>query len=336
MRWYWIALALAWGLALSVAGRAADFQWQLRKGFRPPATPADNPMSAAKVELGRHLFYDKRLSGNGTQSCASCNKQELAFTAGKARAEGSTGPLHSRSSLSLVHVGYFPALTWVSATLDSLEEQALVPMFGTDPVELGLKGREEALLRRIEAEPIYQRLFPEAFRGEGPSVQNIAKSLAAFQRSIISVRSPYDRYRYDGEEAALSEAAKRGEKVFFSSEKAGCFQCHGGWTFAGPLRFEGGAKTLAELHDTGLGGEFRAPTLRNIAVTAPYMHDGRMATLEEAVEHYNEGGRGKAKSPILRKLGLTAAEKADLIAFLHSLTDEELLRDRRWSDPWKR
>jgi cytochrome c peroxidase len=260
----------------------------------------------------------------------------LAFTDGKARAEGSTGQLHSRSSMSLVNVGYLPALTWVSATLDSLEEQALVPMFGSDPVELGLKGKEEALLRRIGIEPVYQRLFPEAFPGERPSVQNIAKSLAAFQRSIVSARSAYDRYRYDGEEAALSEAAKRGEKIFFSSEKAGCFQCHGGWSFAGPLRFEGGPKALAELHDTGLGGAFRAPTLRNIAVTAPYMHDGRIATLEEAVDHYNEGGRGKAKSPILRKLGLTPAEKTDLIEFLRSLTDEELLRDRRWSDPWER
>ncbi len=165
---------------------------------------------------------------------------------------------------------------------------------------------------------------------------NITKALAAFQRTIISTRSLYDRYRYEGEEAAFSEAARRGEKLFFSGEKAGCFQCHGGWSLAGPLRFAGGTNVKVELHDTGLDGEFRAPTLRNIAVTAPYMHDGRMAALEDVIEHYNEGGRGKAKSPLLRKLGLTATEKADLLAFLRCLTDEEALRDARWADPWKR
>ncbi len=317
-------------------------------------------MSVAKIELGRHLFYDTRLSVNGTLSCAGCHRQELAFTDGLARAKGATGELHPRSSMSLVNIAYAPALTWADPKLDSLEQQALVPVLGTEPVELGLRGQEEKVLQELQRLPVYQRLFAAAFPGEDDPfrLENVTKALAAFQRTIISTRSPYDRYRYGGEESAISSAAKRGEVLFFSGENAGCFQCHGGWNFSGPVRWEGGPAVEPEFHNTGLyekypapntglkrqtgnpldAGKFRAPTLRNIAVTAPYMHDGSIATLEEAIEHYAKGGRAAAspnKSTILRPFRLTAAEKADLIEFLRSLTDEELLRDPRWSNPWR-
>ena len=130
--------ASAFAIAAGLMG--ADFDWNLPKGFPRPSVPADNPMSAAKVELGRYLFYDKRMSVNGKESCGSCHRQELAFTDGRAHAEGTTGQLHPRSSMSLVNVAYAPFLTWANPTLDSLEEQALIPMLGEEPIELGLEG----------------------------------------------------------------------------------------------------------------------------------------------------------------------------------------------------
>src|ERR1700732_3216205 len=145
----------------------ADFNWNLPKGFPRPRVPADNPMSAAKVELGRYLFYDQRMSVNRKESCGSCHRQELAFTDGRARAEGTTGQLHPRSSMSLVNVAYAPVLTWANPALDSLEEQALGPMLGTEPIELGLKGHEQELLERLKREPVYQGLFPQAFADDG-------------------------------------------------------------------------------------------------------------------------------------------------------------------------
>ena len=345
--------------ALAAACAAQPFDWGLPPGFPAPYVPPDNPMSAAKVELGRRLFYDTRLSVNGAQSCASCHRQELAFTDGLARAKGTTGEQHPRSSMSLINAAFAPSLTWADPALVELEAQALVPMFGTDPVELGLKGQEARLLADLRADPLYRRLFAEAFPGQPQpaTIANITKALAAFQRTLVSARSPYDRYRYGGDPSAISEAAKRGERIFFSGEKAGCFQCHGGWNFAGPVRHQGRPGIETEFHNTGLyerypepntglarhtrnpadAGKFRAPTLRNIAVTAPYMHDGSIATLEEAIAHYAAGGRARTnprRSPILRPLNLTAAEKEDLIAFLHSLTDLEALRDPRWANPW--
>src|SRR3984885_10419529 len=141
----------------------ADFDWNIPKGFPRPIVPADNPMSAAKVALGRYLFYDKRISVNGKESCGTCHRQEFAFTDGGARAEGTTGQLHPRSSMSLVNVAYAPSLTWANPTLHSLEEQALIPMLGEEPVELGLKGREQTFLDTLRGDDRYRLLFPRAF-----------------------------------------------------------------------------------------------------------------------------------------------------------------------------
>jgi len=341
-------------VALRVA--AADFEWTLPKGFPKPAVPANNPMTPAKVELGRYLFYEKRMSSNGHESCGSCHRQELAFTDGRARAEGTTGELHPRSAMSLVNVAYNPVFTWANGTLDSLEEQALIPMLGENPIELGLKGREQKFLDAIGHDAVYQRLFPIAFPGEAnpTTLVNVVKAIAAFERSIVSMRSPYDRYRYGHEENAISESAKRGEFLYNSSERAGCFQCHEGWSFSGSVRFEGGRETRGRFFNTGVSeyaapnrglfeqsgraedvGRFRVPTLRNVAVTGPYMHDGSLTTLEDVIDHYAAGGRMEHpnKSATLRKFSLSIREKQDLVEFLKSLTDEDVLRDTRWSDP---
>jgi cytochrome c peroxidase len=265
--------------------------------------------------------------------------------------------------MSLANVAYVPLLTWANPTLTSLEEQAHIPMLGVDPVELGLRGHETDFLAAVRSDPVYQRLFPQAFPGDGDiyTLAHVTNAIAAFERTIISMRSPYDRYRWEGDPSAISDAAKRGELLFFSSERGGCFQCHGGWNFSGAIRFEGsedsgrGNDRLLVFFNTGVStyaapnrglfehthrtediGKFRPPSLRNIAITGPYMHDGSLATLEQVVDHYAAGGRvdHPNKSHILRKFPLTDRDRRDLVEFLKSLTDEELLRDPRWSDPW--
>src|ERR1700681_3051228 len=142
----WLLKRVTFGFAIAAGLMGADFDWNLPKGFPRPIVPADNPMSASKVELGRYLFYEKRISVNGKESCGSCHRQDLAFTDGRARAEGTTGQAHPRSALSLVNVAYAPSLTWANPTLDSLEDQALTPMLGEEPIELGLKGHESDFL----------------------------------------------------------------------------------------------------------------------------------------------------------------------------------------------
>src|SRR5262249_19905948 len=270
-------------LAASLLG--ADWDWGLPKSFPRPAVPASNPMSTAKVELGRYLFYEKRMSVNGKESCGSCHRQELAFTDGRARAEGTTGQLHPRNSMSLVNVAYAPTLTWANPALESLEEQALTPMLGEEPVELGLKGHEKEFLDTLKHDPIYQKLFVQAVPGAADvyTLENVTRAIAAFERTIVSVRSPYDRYRWGGEPTAISDSAKRGEILFSSSERGGCFQCHGGWNFSA-VRFEGSRDRRSEgsgFFNTGVSayaepnrglyelthraedvGKFRAPTLR--------------------------------------------------------------------------
>ena len=361
-------------VALPVAACSTEggYAFELPEGFPEPRVPEDNPMSEAKVELGRHLFYDTRLSGNQTQSCASCHVQELAFTDGLPRGEGSTGEMHPRGSMSLVNVAYAPTLTWASPVTRRLEDQALTPLFGEEPVELGLANMEDVLFERLRAEPRYQALFEEGFpRDADPfTLGNLTKALASFQRTLISARSPYDRYAA-GDEAAISESARRGAEFFFG-EVGECFHCHGGFLFSSAVDHMGNVFDQATFQNNGLYdvdgrgayppentglfeftgersdmGKFKPPTLRNIALTAPYMHDGSIETLEGVLEHYAAGGRnvtegpyvgdGRAnpnKSIFVHGFEMDEQLKADLLAFLESLTDEALLEDPRFSDPW--
>ncbi len=351
----------------------APYRWQLPPGFPEPVVPADNPMTDAKVALGRHLFYDTRLSGNGTFSCASCHLQSRAFADALPRAVGSTGEIHPRGSMGLANIAYSPALTWANPLMRSLEQQALVPMFGEDPVELGLSGQEQQLLARVREVPRYKALFAAAYPGSGEpvSLDHIVKAIASFQRTMISGRSPYDAYK-QGRTAAISASARRGEELFFS-EKTECFHCHGGFNFTGTVNYVGKGFVEIEFHNTALYnidgqgkypapntgveavthepedmGKFKAPSLRNIAVTAPYMHDGSIATLDEVIEHYNAGGRtvktgphagvgaeSPLKSEFIKPMELTPQEKRDLVAFLRSLTDSTFLRDPRFTNPWR-
>ena len=295
-----------------------------------PRIPEDNPLTAAKAALGRRLFYDQRMSVNGAYSCASCHRQRLAFTDGRARAVGATGQLHERGAMSLVNVAYAAALNWFRPDRTLLERQALTP-----PAELGLDLASPRFLAAVRADPVYRGLFPAAFPGQADPFLpgNILKALASFERTIVSARSPYDRYHLGGEEYAISDAAKRGEVIFWL-RSVGCFRCHGGFNFSDATDWEGRPRTPTPSPRCLC----RAPTLRNIALTAPYMHDGSLATLNGVLDHYAAGGRfpNPAKDPLLKPFRLTPQNRADLLAFLESLTDTELIADPRFGDPWPR
>ena len=358
----------------AVSTAVADYEWRLPPGFPRPRVPADNPMSEGKVELGRRLFYDVRLSGNQTFSCASCHQQARAFADALPRGVGSTGEVHPRGSMSLANVAYSPALTWANPNMKRLEQQALVPMFGESPVELGLAGKDDELLARLRGDADYPRLFAESFPSDAApiSLVNITRALAAFERTLISGNSPYDRFER-GDTSALSPAARRGAQAFFG-ETLECFHCHGGFNFTNTVDFVGKGFVEVEFHNTGLYnlrgtgaypadnpglkehsgdpadmGKFKAPTLRNIAVTAPYMHDGSVRTLAEVIAHYAAGGRtvhagpnagvgrrNPYKSGFVKGFTLTPRERADLLAFLHSLTDSSFLADPRLANPFAR
>jgi cytochrome c peroxidase len=358
-------LALGAWLVAATWGAGPAYQLAVPRGFPKPRIPPGNPLTADKVRLGRYLFYDKRMSVNGTSSCATCHRQELAFTDGRAQAVGATGETHPRGAMSLVNVAYNGAFNWSNPNVHTLEELALKPMFSTDPVELGVV--KEDLLRLIRSDPVYRVLFPRAFPGEGNPyrIANVTKALASFERTILSGGSPYDGFHLAGEADAIPESAKRGEILFFLDYGGpACFRCHGGFNFSDAVEFHNtGLYNVAgqfsyPMPNAGLYehtknpadvGKFKAPTLRNIALTAPYMHDGSILTLGEVVDHYAAGGRtvghgpwagvgrdNPGKDPLVHGFLMTPQNRADLIAFLKSLTDDGVTHDPQFADPWTR
>ncbi|RTR20279.1 di-heme enzyme [Azospirillum griseum] len=364
---------VAVSITVADPARAEGWAWRLPAHVPEPRLPADNPMSVDKVELGRRLFYDTRLSGNGTMACASCHRQDRAFTDGRARSPGSTGGLTHRNAQGLANSAWNATYTWANPALVSLERQMEVPLFGDDPIEMGVTdANRAAILDRLRAEPLYPPLFRAAFPEEAEplTMATVIKAIAAFQRSILSVDSRYDRYLLGT--ARLTDAEERGMALFFG-ERAECHHCHGSFNFNDQVVHAQSREVETPFHNTGLYnigktgafpfpnrglfeftgapadmGAFRAPSLRNVAVTAPYMHDGSVATLAEVIDLYSEGGRrimsgpnrgdgrlNPHKSGLITRIGLTAAEKRDLLAFLGTLTDETLLTDPRWSNPWE-
>ena len=365
-----ICLSIGLSKAMATDMQVTEYNWNLPEWTPKPVVPEDNPMTAEKVELGRHLFYEPRLSITGQYSCATCHQQSLAFTDGKKVAIGSTDEAHARNSMSLANVAYSPVLTWANPLMTNLESQALIPIFGEHPIEMGMVGKEQQMIQWMQDDPKYRQMFAEAFPSKQPvNISNLTKALASFQRSLVSFNSPYDRYRYQGETNTISAAGKRGEKLF-NSERLECFHCHSGINFSDSIH-ENLAFTETAFHNTGLYntdgegsyppentgikeitqeaedmGRFKAPTLRNIALTAPYMHDGSVATLRDAIAHYQAGGRtisegeyagvGSAnpyKSGFIKGFEITESEIEDLIAFLQSLTDEEFIGNPAYSDP---
>lgn len=348
------------------------WKWQLPPGFAPPPVPDTNPVTFEKIQLGRRLFYDRRLSVNGRGSCASCHQQQLAFTDGLANAIGVTGERHARSSMTLINVAYNSNYTWASRELRTLEQQIAIPLFNEQPVELGLSGNEETLVNALESDLMYARLFQRAYpKSASPvTIDNVIKSLATFVRTIIAADSAFDRLLFLGDQGAMSESALRGMRLFFSDDLH-CGACHVGLNLAGGQHIAQIPMPSTEFHNTGLynvgnrnqyphadaglriesgdpddDGKFIAPTLRNIALTSPYMHDGSIATLSEVIDHYASGGRtihqgrfsgngstNAQKSSLLTGFELGATDKQDLLNFLSSLTDNSVLNDSRFSRP---
>jgi cytochrome c peroxidase len=274
--------------------------------------------------------------------------------------------------MSLANVAYGPTQTWANFHLDTLEQQALVPMFGDNPIELGITGNEELVLGRLRADPAYVSRFAAAFPDDAViDFNHIVAAIAGFERRLLSGQSRVDRYR-QGDLAALSASEQRGQELFFT-EALECQHCHGGFNFTIAVDHAGLATPAAAFFNTGLynvggtgaypttdqglyeltqidsdRGRYKPPSLRNIAMTAPYMHDGSMTTLDEVVRFYERGGRltttgpnagdGKLnpnKNPFVNGFVLTDQERADLIAFLEALTDEAFLTDPTLSDPFQ-
>jgi cytochrome c peroxidase len=299
--------------------------------------------------------------------------QALAFTDGRATSIGSTGESTPRNSPSLGNVAYTATLTWANPSLTRLERQMEVPLFGDNPVEMGVNDRNSArVLSRLRRDARYRRTFRAAFpRSRRPiNWTNVVRAISAFQRTITTGTSRYDRYLAGT--ARLDASETRGMELFFG-EKAECHHCHAGLNFSDQLTYAGQRVTETPFHNTGLYnlggtgaypepnrgvfeltgrardmGAFRAPSLRNVAVTAPYMHDGSMASLQEVVDFYAAGGRVIADGPLagdgrlnpfkdalIARIELSPQDRADLVAFLGTLTDRRMLTDRRLSNPFR-
>lgn len=298
----------------------------LPHGFPEPDFPEDNALTQARVQLGKKLFYDPILSRDSTVSCNSCHVQELAFAHDVAISPGIEGRLGFRNAPTLVNLAYAKAVNKDGGVV-KLDIQAVVPM--EDEEEMDFQGILAA--RRMQQIPEYVDLCQKAY-GDEPSTYIISRALASFIRTMVSGNALYDQY-LEGK-AALSESALRGKELFFS-DRLQCSSCHSGFNFTdNSFQHNGLYKTHEDLgrmritHQPEDEGKFRVPTLRNVALTAPYMHDGSLATLHDVLEHYNSGGvEHPNKSDKIRPLHLTEREKLDIIEFLHTLTDSSFLVD---------
>jgi cytochrome c peroxidase len=299
------------------------------------------PPDRARVELGAALFVEPALSGNGTQSCASCHQAARAFTDGRSTAVGSTGEAHSLNTPSVVNAGEMPVLGWARPDLTTLEAQIAVPLFGAHPVELGAVGHEAEILGRLKADTRYPARFRAAFPDDAEPLgwPRVIDALAAYVRSLRS-SSPYDRF-LAGDVAALSDKASQGQRLFV---EVGCSACH-----SGPLLTNGSYHNLGLYGFDGQGdvppgqeglylvtsqpgdlGRWRVPSLRNVALTAPYFHDGSAATLDAVLDVYEHGGRSAGqdsplKSEAMVPITMRHEDRAALIAFLRALTDDSAI-----------
>lgn len=348
----------------SLNSQGFDFQ----TGSLPlPKEPNNNVATEGKFQLGRHLFYDKRLSGNQTMSCESCHLQEHAFTDGLTTSIGSTGEVLHRNSQTLTNIAYNASYTWANPILQSIEDQIVIPLFGEFPVEMGINdANRNEILTRFNNETLYLELFNNAFPNEQEPINfpNIIKALAVFNRALISKDSAFDK-------GTMSTAAMRGQDLF-NSEKMECFHCHSGFNlsdstlhkdtiFVSRPFFNTGLYNLDDkgsypATDNGLfdvtqnpqdKGKFRPPTLRNITYTAPYMHDGSISTLEDTLNFYAAGGRNienglhagdgrknPNKSEFMKGFTMSTQERDDLLAFLHALSDPTFIANPRYQNPF--
>mgnify|MGYP000862192744 CR=1 FL=1 len=320
--------------------------------FPPPIIPADNPLTVEGVRLGRYLFYEERLSGDNTMSCASCHAPSVAFSdSPNAVSTGIDGIQGTRNAMALMNLAWETRFFW-DGRAHTLEEQILFPV--RDPIEMHETWPNA--VSKLQSDPAYVDLYQQAFGTTTIDSLGVAKAIAQFLRTMISANSRFDRFmrnelmldidEIQGFQLTLLEGGYPPD-VPGGQGGADCFHCHphGGGRFTdGQIRNNGLDSVFTDL---GLGGitglpqdmgKFKTPTLRNVALTAPYMHDGRFQTLEEVIEHYNSGGHASTTiDPNMKYttggLSLTPEKKAQLLAFLHSLTDMDFVTDERFSDP---
>ncbi len=295
--------------------------------LKKPVAPGINPMSDAKIELGRMLYHDARLSGNGSLSCASCHNPAKGFADGLPKGVGSNGVILGRGSPTLLNAAYFESQFW-DGRAETLEDQAKGPI----QADKEMNNTPEKVVATLAAIPGYAKLFQEAF-GAGPTFDRVAQAIASFERILVDLDSPFDRWAR-GDDEAMSDAQKRGLDLF--SGKARCAVCHSGSLFS-DKRFhntglgDGDEGRLAVTKDPADQGVFKTPSVRNAAITAPYMHNGRFKTLREVIDHYEKVSNDREKHPGLSIFALPfkleEAEKADLEAFIHALTGDR--RDPR-------
>jgi cytochrome c peroxidase len=299
---------------------AADRQWKLP----PVPVPADNASTPARIALGKALFFDPRLSGNGVTSCASCHNPSLGWSDGLKTAIGMGGIVLARATPTIVNTAFNTQFMW-DGRKKSLEDQALGPMKAADEMNTDFP----AVLERLRAMPEYVALFERAYPREPIGEETIAKAIAAFERTVVSKDSPFDRW-LAGDAKALTPEQYRGFRVFADPARGNCAACHSGANFTDNGFHNIGLRSAGARPDLGrfairpvaaMKGAFKTPTLRDIALTGPYFRDGSAATLREVVEHYARGGDDRSNiSADMKPLKLSEQEKNELVAFLHALT----------------
>ena len=316
-------------------------------------TPFNNPITDDGATLGRVLFYDKNLSKNKTVACASCHIQENGFADPLVLSDGFDGGKSGRHSMGLVNARFYNngRFFWDERAA-SLEDQVLMPL--QDPIEMGMT--LDSVVKRVSNLPYYSELFTNAFNDENVSANRISRALAQYVRSIMSYQSRYDEGRAQVQNPNqpfpnFTTQENQGKNLFFNPVLGGCAGCHGTEAFVSPGPRNNGldATNTADLGVGGINnnpaqqGLFKSPSLRNIALRAPYMHDGRFATLEEVIDHYSTGVQNNPNlsAPLrqpngtIKRMNFTPAETVALIAFLNTLTDQSLTEDEKFSDPFK-
>lgn len=304
------------------------YHLRIPTGFPTPIIPANNKLTVARVELGKRLFYEPLLSLDTSLTCASCHILSKGLADNQAISPGVHGRNGFRNPPTLTNVVYLDKINKDGGVI-KLGLQALVPIEDIDEMNLTI-GKAAS---RLADDPTYVEMAQRAY-GRDPDAFVISRALAAFQRTMISGNSPYDQYHFQNKKEVLTAQEKRGMNLFFS-KKLNCSACHSGFNFTdnsfrnnglyAEYKDQGRKRVTALEEDRGL---FRVPTLRNVGLTFPYMHDGGVATLEDVIDHYASGGVGyKNQSALIKGFQVTKSEKADLIAFLHTLTDSTFVNN---------
>jgi len=302
-----------------------DFILQIPKGFPEPIIPTESELTVSRVELGKKLFFDNIMSRDSTLSCASCHMPEFAFTDRRTKGIGIRNQLVSRNTPTLTNIVYSDKFL-LDGVNPSLETQIMVPIHEKNEFDFHIL----LIAERMKKDPEYILLSREAYDSE-PTPYVITNSIAAFERTLLSGNSSFDKYNFQEQEEALSASAKRGLSLF--EDKLYCSQCHSGFNFTNYALENNGLylnyQDSGRFRMTGVDKDlslFKVPTLRNIAVTYPYMHDGSIDNLEDVIKHYESGGMNHInKSRIIKPFSLSLQEREDLIAFLNSLTDSIFL-----------